>query len=411
MSPKRNRPIRPSSLSSRQSGQRHRGWLRRWRCGLLPRLLLLLPLAPALAGIAGTTPTATAADDIPVLEVSRLTTLDTLLERLADRRVVYVGEVHDRYEDHLSQFAIIRGLHQQGAPLAIGMEFFQQPFQEVLDDYVAGRIDEAEMLRRSEYFERWRFDYRLYRPLLTYAHTHGLPVIALNLPTELTRKVGAGGLEALNEIERAQLPTSIDRSDAEYRAHLEAIFAQHPQGPDADFERFLEVQLLWDEGMAERAATFLQTHPDHRLVVLAGAGHIEYGRGIPNRLARRLAVPAATVLNGSQRLVTPDLADFLLFPRAVSLPASGLLGVMLETGAEGAGIGVQGFAEVSGARDAGIETGDRIVQIGTTEIARYADIRIALLDSSPGDTLPVGVLRKARRGRQEERLDFEVRLH
>lgn len=387
---------------------------------LLPILLaLLLPIAApaAITGVAteATTDSPSALvddlDQVPVLEVSRLTALDTLLERLADRRVVYVGETHDRYEDHLSQLAIIRGLHQQGAPLAIGMEFFQQPFQAVLDDYVAGRIDEAEMLRRSEYFERWRFDYRLYRPLLTYARTHGLPVIALNLPTELTRKVGAGGLAALSEEERAQVPSELDRSDADYRAHLEQIFAQHPQGPEADFERFLEVQLLWDEGMAERAATFLQAHPEHRLVVLAGAGHIEYGRGIPNRLARRLAVPAATVLNGTQRPVTPDLADFLLFPPALSLPATGLLGVMLDTSSAGDGIGVQGFAEVSGARDAGVESGDRIVQIGPVEILDYADIRIALLDSQPGDVLPVAVVRAARRGQQQERLQFEVQLH
>ena len=28
----------------------------------------------------------------------------------------------------------------------------------------------------------------------------------------------------------------------------------HPKGDDAVFEHFLDVQLLWDEGMAERAA-------------------------------------------------------------------------------------------------------------------------------------------------------------
>ncbi len=96
-----------------------------------------------------------------VVDLANLTNLEALIPRLADRRVVFVGEAHDRYEDHLNQLAIIRGLHQRGADLAIGMEMFQQPFQAALDAYIAGEIDEDEMLRRTDYFERWRFDYRL----------------------------------------------------------------------------------------------------------------------------------------------------------------------------------------------------------------------------------------------------------
>jgi predicted metalloprotease with PDZ domain len=46
------------------------------------------------------------------------------------------------------------------------------------------------------------------------------------------------------------------------------------------------------------------------------------------------------------------------------MPASGLLGVMLDTESEGEGIGVQGFSEDSGAKAAGVEEGDRIVGVG-----------------------------------------------
>jgi membrane-associated protease RseP (regulator of RpoE activity) len=184
----------------------------------------------------------------------------------------------------------------------------------------------------------------------------------------------------------------------------------HPKDEDADFEHFLEVQLLWDEGMAARAADYLRRHPDKTLVVLAGAGHVEYGQGIPRRVARRIDVPAATVVSGTMRPFDPQLADFILYPQRVELPASGLLGVMLDPESAGEGLGVQGFSEDSGAKAAGMEEGDRIVAVGDSAIQSYADIRIALMDSRPGESLPVAVLRKKLIG-GAQRLTFDVQLH
>lgn len=359
-----------------------------------------------------------------VVDMSTLGDLGGLIDKLADKRVVVVGESHDRYEDHLNQRAIIYGLHVKDKDLAIGMEFFQQPFQEALDDYVAGRIGEAELLRRTDYFERWRFDYRLYRPILRLARDHGIPIVALNLEKEITEKVGDEGMEALSEAERARIPADIDRDDGAYRARVRAVFDSHPQmrdhdkeggkseadNADARFERFLSVQLLWDEGMADRAARYLQENPGKMMVILAGAGHLEYGQGIPKRLQRRIDVPAAIVLNGTQRDLDPRAADFLLYPQHVSLPAAGLLGVLLDTESKGEGVGVKGFSENSGAKAAGMEEGDRIVKVGETATAGYADIRIALLDARPGQRMSVEVLRE-RLLLGPERVSMEVELH
>jgi uncharacterized iron-regulated protein len=348
-----------------------------------------------------------------VIDSATVTGIDALLERLADRRVVFVGETHDSYEDHLNQLAIIRGLYQSGKLLGIGMEFFQQPFQPHLDAFIAGDLSEAELLRKTEYFERWRFDYRLYRPILRFAREHGIALVALNIEREITDKVGDAGIGALDEAERARIPADIDRDDEPYRRHIKSVFDMHPKGEDAEFEHFLDVQLLWDEGMAERAARWLAANPDKTLVVLAGAGHIEYGRGIPSRLKRRLDVPAATIINGSVRPFDPAMADYVLFPRRVELPATGMLGVMLDTetdaGAGGDGLGVKGFANNSGAEAAGVKQGDRIVRVGDNAIDSYADIRIALMDSSPGQTLPVEIVRKSLLGTPEH-MTFEVEL-
>ncbi|WP_295608565.1 ChaN family lipoprotein [uncultured Lamprocystis sp.] len=344
-----------------------------------------------------------------VLDLSSLTDMDALLDRLTDRRVIFVGENHERYEDHLNQLAVIQGLHARGRTLAIGMEFFQQPFQADIDAYIAGAIDEAEFLRRTQYFDRWRYDYRLYRPILQFAREHRIPVIALNLDSALTKRVGEVGIDGLDPQERARVPAEIDRSDTAYQARVKAVFDQHPMPDKKSFERFIEVQLLWDEGMAERAARYLQEHPQQTLVVLAGAGHLEYGQGIPKRLLRRQPVSAVSLLNANQRELDPAAADYLLFPRPVDLPQSGMLGVMLNPEVGDQGVEIQGFSEDSGAKAAGVKEGDRIVRVGEQPVSTYADIRIALIDALPGRRVPVEVLRKPLIG-ADEMLIFDVEL-
>jgi uncharacterized iron-regulated protein len=344
-----------------------------------------------------------------VLDVSTLGGLDSLIDELVDERVVFVGESHDRYEDHLNQLAIIRGLVERGNQLAIGMEFFQQPFQEILDAYVSGELSEEAFLRETEYFERWRFDYRLYRPILRYAREQGIPLIALNVPREITQKVGDGGIGSLSPEERRQVPSEIDHDDERYRAHVRQVFEMHPKDEDASFEHFLEVQLLWDEGMAEQAAQWISGNPDRQLVILAGAGHVEYGRGIPARLKRRLDVPMSIVMSGHQRPLDPEIADYLLYPQPIALPKTGLMGVMLDTESAGQGVAIQGFAQKSGAREAGVETGDRIIEIGDIAVDSYADIRIALMDSRPGQRLPIQVVRDRLVG-DPKQLSFDITL-
>lgn len=339
-------------------------------------------------------PARTATGTTPALDLNAFTTVERLIPELAGKRVIFVGEQHDRFDHHLIQLEIIRRLHEQYPQLqvAIGMEAFQQPFQQHLDDYVAGSITEQEMLRATQYYDRWRMDYRLYAPILRYAREHDLPVVALNLPVELTRQVGRVGLEGLTPEERARLPAEIDRSDAAYEQRIREVFEHHPNNNGQPFEHFLEVQLLWDEGMAERAAGFLQTNPGHLMVVLAGSGHIAYGAAIPQRLTRRLAADTAIILNSWNEGIEPGLADYLLFPARESLPPRGKIGMLLEQHNDT--VKVTSCFEESPCTRAGIKAGDRITAINDATINMLADIPLALWNKQPGDVLRVTVVRK-----------------
>jgi hypothetical protein len=216
-------------------------------------------------------------------------------------------------------------------------------------------------------------------------------VVALNLPAELTRQVGRQGIESLSAEARARLPSGIDRSDAAYEARLREIYARHPSDSDSSFERFLEVQLLWDEGMAERAAEYLEANQGRQLVILAGNGHIAWNNAIPGRLTRRLPVETATILNSWHGTVEPDLADYLLLPEKQSLPPAGKLGALLDT--DGDTVSVESCLTDSPCAAAGIRPGDRITRIDEATISSLADLRLALWHRQPGETIRVGILR------------------
>ncbi|MGD8617828.1 MAG: ChaN family lipoprotein [Gammaproteobacteria bacterium] len=327
----------------------------------------------------------------PVLDLGAMQDLEGVIPKLADRRVVFIGETHDRFDHHLAQLEIIRRLHALHPRLAIGMEAFQQPFQAVLDDYIAGKLSEQEMLRGTEYYTRWRFDYRLYAPILRYAREQQLPVVALNMPAEITRKVGSEGLAALTATEQAQLPAGIDRSDTGYEQRLREVFNRHPANGHG-FDNFVDVQLLWDEGMAEQVADYLKSHPDYRMVVLAGSGHLAWGSGIPRRLARRLEASSAIVLNGWEGELGPGLADFILLTQPRTLPPEGRFGLFLESGNPVPV--VEACMPDSPCSRAGLRRGDRFLAIDGERIADMTDLRLAMWDKLPGDTVTLRVSRK-----------------
>lgn len=314
-------------------------------------------------------------------------TADGMLAALGERRVLVVGELHTRYDHHLLQLQALQAMHRQDPRLAIGVEWFQQPFQRHLDDYIAGRIDEQTLLHRSEYFERWRFDYRLYRPILDYAREHRIPVIALNAPVELTDAIRAHGVEGLAPELAAQLPDPIDRSNHAYARELRHVFEQHAGADERSFARFVDVQLTWDESMAQRAADHLRAHPEQRMIIFAGMGHVQHGWGIPDRLTRRTGLRPTILLPADQPLGPPDIADYLVLTEPQTLPRAGLLGVMLQNAEHG--VQIRDISEDSAAAAAGMAPGDTILSIDGLPTGNFAAVKLALLDRGPGEQVSV----------------------
>ena len=328
--------------------------------------------------------------DLPVVKLDQTDPLAQTIKEINNARVVLVGETHTRYDHHLVQLEILKQLHQQSAQLAVGVEWFQQPFQPYLDAYIAGEITEKEMLHKTDYFERWRYDYRLYRPIILYAREHNIPIVALNASRELTHALSKSGFDNLSDELKQQLPESYDWSDKQYEKRLRTVYESHPDYP-GEFEDFLRGQLTWDESMAERAADYLKENPDTRMLILAGSGHIAYGSGIPNRIKRRADVEQFSILVSEDFLtVSEQIADYLVLSAEKSLEPVGLIGALLDTDEDI--VVIKGFSHNSAVKDAGVEEGAVIVGVDGESVKNFTDFKLAIMDKKRGDNIELHYL-------------------
>ncbi|MBE0426123.1 MAG: ChaN family lipoprotein [Nitrospirae bacterium] len=328
---------------------------------------------------------------VPVMRPQDLIELDRVIDAILDKPVIYVGERHTNYEDHKVQLKVIMSLYENNRKFAIGMEMFQRPFQKAIDEYISGAIGEREFLKNTEYFKRWRHDYNHYREIIEFAKAKNIPVIALNIRSEIIKKVSEEGLDSLTEPEKMEIPETMDMSDEDYRRRLKDIFEQHKRHESRNFDYFYQSQILWDETMAHTINDFLKKNPGYQIAVLAGAGHIMFGSGIPKR-AYRLNGEDYVILIPSTEKIESDIGDFVFLSEHMSPPATPKLGIRLKQ--EDKRVKAEKIQPGSIAHNAGLEEGDIFVSFDDWKIKETEDIKIFMTGKKQGDKFKIKVLRK-----------------
>jgi aminopeptidase N len=350
------------------------------------------------------------------MQLSKAVSFGEIIRELSENRVIYVGESHERYEDHLLQLEIIRQIHSIYPKIAIGMEMFCRSAQPAIDEYIAKESTEEEFLKKSHYFENWGYDYRFFRDIINFSRSHNLPVLGLNLSKDVVRKVYKEGISSLDKSLEKTIPVERDLVLPGYQKRIKPVYRMHSTGKgmpagqrkkSGNFSGFLQAQSLWDETMAWTAAVFLKNNPEHKLIILAGRGHISKENGIPPRLARQLKVKQAVVVNSEEYGMESDQVDYLFFSSPVDFHKSPLLGVMLSV--EGSDVIISGLSPHSKAGRAGIKKDDIFLTIENKPIDSIADIKIILLDHDSGEKIKVKIRRKTFL-LSDELLTFEVTL-
>ena len=238
----------------------------------------------------------------------------SFLKKLLGQKVIHIGENHTKFSNHLTQLQIIKYLHKNNKKIVIAMEMFQKPFQKFLDDYIQGKLSKREFLKKTQYYKRWGYDFKLYEPILDFAKENKIKILALNIEKEIIDKVSKNGFSSLTEEERKKLPKFLDFSNLDYRKFLKKIYSKHTT--NKNFTYFYEAQILWDESMAYNLPKYMKKFSDYTFIVLAGNGHLRYRYGIPSRVERVTGYKGVVILNDDE--IRKNISDYIVYSPEVN---------------------------------------------------------------------------------------------
>eukprot|EP00966_Prymnesium_polylepis_P192788 4468255-Prymnesium_polylepis.1 len=192
--------------------------------------------------------------------------------------------------------------------MAVGLEAVQRQFQPVLDDYIAGRIDEHQLFTATEWQRRWYWSFGAYAPIFRICRECGVQLLALDVDSEDKAKIELGGLASLERAKRLEYIPDEDgferfgatRAFDEYLSHtlrppyvlMKKVGQKMTMSTDAQrtmtFANFEARQSFRDEAMASASAAWLAQNPGGLLLGLVGTNHVKFACGVPARTARML---------------------------------------------------------------------------------------------------------------------------
>lgn len=338
--------------------------------------------------------------DIIDTEQGRVIGFDELMGSLSKADVVFVGETHVSAADHQVQYKIASELFSRRSSLVLALEMLPREAQEILDRYSRGDLPEGAFLKEVNWEKVWGFPFSLYRPILSWAADKHLPIIGLNAPQEVVRKVSRGGLASLAPDDRRRLAAEFDLTNRTHRNRIEEQFSVHAKGAIRDFETFYEAQLAWEETMAETLArTVKERKGSQPVLVLIGKGHIEGRSGVPDRAAKRFPHRYKTVIpvpiDYPDSIDNAQLADFVWITGKAPKLTPGRLGVLVRSVQAGEGVEVISIHPGSPADRSGIKTGDVIVAVDGQVVKDAETLQRIVAESSGG--LSLKIKRKGRK--------------
>lgn len=203
----------------------------------------------------------------------KIISIDELIRALDKTDAIFYGEEHNDSIGHLLETSILMKLakaHPQKT--ALSMEMFETDCQTVLNEYLAGLIREKNFVTDARCWP----NYKDYKPMIEFAKSNRVSVIAANAPARYTNMVNRMSLNSLNQLDKTGKsylpPLPIDTAIGAYLEKFEAIMGGH--GAMGGMQMY-QAQNLWDATMGWSVASFLKTHPGFTVFQINGGFHSE----------------------------------------------------------------------------------------------------------------------------------------
>lgn len=200
--------------------------------------------------------------------------LQELIDELSKSEVIFFGEEHNDSIAHVLQYEVFLGLRESTTrKLILSMEMFQTDVQLVVEEYMEDLISERNFERDAR---KWN-NYNDYKPLVEFAKSNGIYVLAANAPTRYTNMVTSYGLESLEllskEAKKLLPPLPIDTLTGRYYDKFAGLMGGHEGMGNL---KIYQTQNLWDATMAWKIAEMMKKKPSSKLLLhLNGRFHTD----------------------------------------------------------------------------------------------------------------------------------------
>lgn len=141
--------------------------------------------------------------------------LRKMLQSLKNHDVVLFGELHGNNVAHRLELQVLKQMSGYGSHLILGMEMLEADDQLAIDEYLSDMITEKQFRKDVRLWDNYTSDYA---PMVEFAKSKDIPLIATNIPgryANLVYRKGPAALESLAGEARqfmAPLPISFDLS-------------------------------------------------------------------------------------------------------------------------------------------------------------------------------------------------------
>jgi uncharacterized iron-regulated protein len=219
------------------------------------------------------------------VKTKQLITIDKIVADCVTADVLFFGEEHNDSAGHYLETEIFKALHKQfGDKLALSLEMFETDNQLVLDEYLAGQINED---RFSKDVRLWT-NYKNYRPMIEWAKQNHIDVIAANAPRRYVNMVSRRGMRSLDsltkEAKKFLPPLPYDTLAGRYREKFAEIMKGSPGSANSNI---YYSQNLWDAGMSNSIYRYWKKNKDKKIFHCVGRFHCDEKLGTAAQLLKR----------------------------------------------------------------------------------------------------------------------------
>jgi uncharacterized iron-regulated protein len=126
----------------------------------------------------------------------KITDYDKMLKAASKADILLFGEYHNNPIIHWLQFELTKDLYEiKKQDLVLGAEMFESDDQEIINEYLQGKISDRNFIKEAKVWPNYKTDYQ---PLLQFAKENKIPFVAANIPRRYSSMVYMNGFEALN---------------------------------------------------------------------------------------------------------------------------------------------------------------------------------------------------------------------